>query len=437
MSEINTNILPEQDLAVATASVVNPDVNKQRANLEENAVIENLSEDEKRNLSVGIDTDNIGDAVVELAEKAEVDPEEPKSLWQQIYNDTRKHLPLGGAYLTALGHAATSMLYMFNSKHQDKADKLSLGLSKAVLSANCGIQAIEALKENRIWEAIARFIEPIFIVAEKRVEDLGLARGLGLGISQLVESQDGIRQQLMDKKGLDETRITMGQDHDLNWSAAKKLLKELMLGGFGKNRRWMTGFTPANIKNEVGSFMSKFKFSSLRHLVDFSSSGSKTEKLERFFDESGFNHIKTLCKGDTDKDKGHTSALSGYTMIIGSILGYMDKQNKGALYKYGGALRNLGGSIFADAAIFGHPDVKQNMAAPWLLVNGGLDVVQRFIPTSMNRLIKMVGNLSMAAYNIGCAIYLNRSSEKTNNKDEIIRYDTDLPSSEPVAATAA
>ena len=47
----------------------------------------------------------------------------------------------------------------------------------------------------------------------------------------------------------------------------------------------------------------------------------------------------------------------------------------------------------------------------------------------MLNLILPWSNFSMAAYNIGVAVYLNRSSKKTNEGDKIKYHDTDLQQS--------
>lgn len=351
----------------------------------------------------------------------EEDIQEPeKSLFKRLMSD---YFPLYGAYLTGLGHVAAGAAYLFGTQAKEKIDSFALNLSKIVLSLNCSYQGLEAFKGKRLWEGISRILEPIFIIAEKRVEDLGLARGIGLGISQLVESQDGIREELINQKKLDSKNITMGQDHDLNFVAMKKIAGELLEGNVLGNRRFLTGFTWANIKDALKNFGKDFKISSVGELV--SSQGTGRERIQRFFDSSGLSHIKKLCVGDDKLDKGHTTALSGYLMIAGSVIGYLDKATKGMLYKIGGTIRNMGGMI-ADVSIFGFPDVKHNMASPFLTVNGFLDIFQRFIPTEATSAIKTVGNLSMAAYNVGVGIYLDRSNDKTNKEDQITRYDTDL-----------
>jgi hypothetical protein len=95
------------------------------------------------------------------------------------------------------------------------------------------------------------------------------------------------------------------------------------------------------------------------------------------------------------------------------------------LYKVGGTLRNLGGAI-ADVGIFGHPDPYFNVSAIFLSVNTFMDIVQRFIPPTLKNIILPWSNISMAAYNVGVGIYLNRSNMKTNAKDVVKNYDTDI-----------
>jgi hypothetical protein len=309
-------------------------------------------------------------------------------------------------------------------------DASALNFSKLILTLSCGINGYEAWKKNRLWEALSRFIEPIFIVAEKRTEDLGLARGIGLGISQLVGSQEGIYNEVVQNKlgidltNKDEKRLpTMGQDHDFNTLAFRKIAKEIFTGGLGSGRRFLTGFTLPNTKEKLGNFFSQFSLSSLKEFI--SSQGDLVSRYEKFCEKSGLNNIQELCQGDSKKDKGHTTALSGYTMILGSLLGYLDKANKGFLYKLGGTMRNLGG-VMADVSIFGHKDPYYNASAIFLIVNTFMDIVQRFIPPHLKQIILPWSNISMATYNIGCGLYLNRSYMKSNHQDHVQTYDTDL-----------
>lgn len=360
----------------------------------------------------------------------------PEKKESSLYDNVKWALINLGPIGTAIGHAyagLNDLWFMKNfedSKVRKFVDAAALNFSKLILTASCGFNGYEALKKNRLWEAISRFIEPIFIIAEKRTEDLGLARGIGLGISQLVGSQEGIYNELVKQDlGFDLTNKgekrtpTMGQDHDLNVKAFTKLSSEVLKGGFGSNRRFLTGLTTKNIKDKISQFLKDFNFSSITEL--FSSKGDLVQRYENFCNKSGVHNIQTLCKGDETKDKGHTTALSGYTMILGSLLGYMGKEDKGLAYKIGGTIRNLGG-ILADISIFGHKDPYFNASAIFLSVNTFMDIVQRFIPPAMKQIILPWSNLSMAAYNVGCGLYLNRSDMKSNRQDHVKTYDTDL-----------
>lgn len=349
------------------------------------------------------------------------------------YEFIRKAIPLPGAIISSLIHlyAFGSHLIKPGSNERQAADSQALNVSKVTLVANCLLQTYEALKKNRAVEAFSRFIEPLFIVAEKRVEDLGLARGIGLGISQLVGSQEGIFNELAKQKlGYDptqknETRVpTLGQDLDLNVTAFKKLFAENVKGGIGKGRRFLTGLTPSNIKAKFSEFRSKFNLGSVKELLN-SEHGDYRERFKAFLNASGLQSIKELFQGNEKLDKGHTDALSGYLMIAGSLLGYMDKASKGILYKLGGTIRNLGGTV-ADIGLFGHKDPDFNISSMFLSVNTFMDIVQRFIPEKMLNIILPWSNFSMAAYNVGVAIYLNRSNKKSNEGDEIEYHDTDL-----------
>ncbi len=355
-----------------------------------------------------------------------------KTILEAGYDNLLKYLPIGGAVVSSMFHLWACVYHLIHPKHntRDGADTLALNVSKVALVGNCLLQTLEAIKKNRFLEAFSRFIEPLFIVAENRVEDLGLARGIGLGISQLVGSQEGIFNELAKQKlGIDVTakdgaKPTMGQDFDLNMTAMKKIFKENLLGGLGNQRRFLTGFTPTNIQTKVKEFLAQFNLTSIKELFD-TKHGDYRDRFEAFLKASGLSHIKELFSGDKTRDKGHTDALSGYLMILGSLLGYMDKAGKGFFYKLGGTMRNTGGAV-ADVSLFAHEDPDPNISAMFLSVNTVMDMLQRFIPSKMLNLILPWSNFSMAAYNIGVAIYLNRSAKKTNEGEKIKYHDTDL-----------
>lgn len=385
-----------------------PDLSQFDVEAANNINPETLSEDDKQNLHN------------EPSKKVKEEEDEGG-----FYNFLKKVIPLPGSLLTSALHLASSVAsyFSFGTDLQKKIDKTALNTSKVILTGNCMIQAWEAFKKGRIWETIARIIEPIFIVIEKKTEDLGLARGMGLGISQFVVSQEGVLDATIDKYNIDKDRMNFALDHKMNKEACHKLLTDIVKGGIGKDRRFLTDLTFGNITKKVAEAFKTFKFSSFKEL--FSSKHKKfIDKFDAFIDKSGLGKIKELFAGSSDRDQGHTTALSGYLMTAGSLLGYIDKATKGTFYKLGGTLRNLGGAV-ADIGLFGHKDGFLNVSALLLAVNTVMDTVQRFIPESMQRLVSMWSNFSMAAYNVGVAIYLDRSSRKSDDSEEIKTYNSD------------
>lgn len=333
--------------------------------------------------------------------------------------------------LTSLMHLGAAGYHVLNnSSKREPADNIALSTSKIVLVSQCLLETYQALKKNRLVEAIARFIEPLFIVAEKRVEDLGLARGLGLGISQLVGSQEGIYNELaketlgIDVKDKNAKSVTKGQDVDLNIMAMQKIFREIVDGGILSGRRFLTGLTLKNIREKLAEFASRFKISAFSEFTN-PAHGDYRGRFNAFLKSSGLQSIKDLFKGNDKLDKGHTDAISGYLMILGSVLGYIGKANKNIFYKIGGTIRNLGGTV-ADMALFGHPEPDFNISAMFLTVNTFMDIVQRFIPAKWLNVILPWSNFSMAAYNVGVGLYLNRSSKKSNEGEKIQYHDTDL-----------
>jgi hypothetical protein len=346
------------------------------------------------------------------------------------YKFCRKAIPIPTAVLSSVAHIIASGSHLLKPTRQErlKADSIAMYSSKISLVANSFIQTVEALKKNRIVEAFARFIEPVFLLFEKRVEDLGLARGFAIGVSQLVGSQEGIYNFLAEKNyGKNIAKgdaVSLGQDLQLNFTAFTKLLSENIHGVFNGQRRFLTAFNFENIKKSFTGFWKDLNLASLSDLFDFSRSNYR-ERFKAFLGNSGLGHLQDLCRGNNEFDKGHTEAFSGYLMTAGSLLAYIDKAKRGMFYKVGGFFRNLGGAI-GDVGFLGHKDTDINIASLFLFLNSGMDILQRFIPGKYLNMLLPWSNLSMAAYNIGSVIYLNRSNQKSNEANEIAYHDTDL-----------
>ena len=147
-------------------------------------------------------TESSKETIKELS-AVEVAPEDPKpgDIFENIYSYVRDKFPLHFAILTSASHLVSAFLGIknFDSKAREFMDKFSLNFSRTVLTINSMLAAKESLlgkdgvsgSKNRIWEAVARFIEPFFLFLVD-LEDLGLARGVGLGLSQLDVSHEGI-----------------------------------------------------------------------------------------------------------------------------------------------------------------------------------------------------------------------------------------------------
>lgn len=422
MSEIdsknNTAIMTQPEPAKTAAKTVAPKADPKKA-------VANKPKEAMLPATVNKDFATAANAKPEVKDLAKVEKpkaEKPKAEKKEtsgLLNYFRDKFPLHGAFATAFFHtvAAGVGLTNFESKAREVLDEWSLHFSKGILTINSFLAAGEALVKNRLWESIARFVEPFFFFFVN-LEDLGLARGMGLGLSQLDISHEGIVDKLLKKAG--KTERTIKDDLTMNSKAFGQIVWDILAGGIFSNRRFLTGFGPGNVVKKLGEAMKTFNLKSFKHLND-KSLGDFAKRFKAFSDASGVTKIKEIFSGDDKIDQGHTTALSGYLMIIGGALGYIGKATRGSLYKIGGTLRNLGGAI-ADVGLFGHPDSNMNISAIFLAVNTVMDIVQRFLP-NMKKVINPFANISMAAYNVGVAIYLHRSRQKTT--DNVVIYDAD------------
>lgn len=107
-------------------------------------------------------------------------------------------------------------------------DKVTVGLSKFTTSANYLSLAIEALKENRMFDFFARILDPLFVPWMK-LEDIHLARGMSAGASLMDFSQN--------HKLKDKDRQGVIPNIIANAKATVSMIKEMIQGGIGKNRK--------------------------------------------------------------------------------------------------------------------------------------------------------------------------------------------------------
>lgn len=338
---------------------------------------------------------------------------------KQRIADISQTISIKGAWLSAVFHTigAAADFLGFGSKVQKVADFVALNWTKALFASTCVFTAIQAAMAKRSWEFASRIVEPFFFIVAQ-LEDMMLARGFTLGLSQLVYANE---KKLKDS-GLEGKSWV--EDAIENFKAFFGIAKEIVFGGIGSNRRFLTGFGPSNIikklkegwkefnlAKSINKFMAIFKDSDIDGI---------NKRYGEFLDVTGLRKIQDIFRGDEKKDIGHSVALSGYLMMIGGAIGYFFgiKNKESWMYKLGGLLRNIGGAV-ADITIFAHPDVEMTMSGMFLSVATVIDAVQRFLPRNQ-RLLNIVNNIASATYNIGVCLYMNRTSRK--NKEEEVRY---------------
>lgn len=350
--------------------------------------------------------------------------QKPKSDFQKNLAELSQKISVYGAYASAGLHwfAAAVNTLSFGSGVQKFCDSIALNFTKALFTTTCALTGYQAFHAKRSWEFISRISEPVFFLFSK-LEDMVLARGITLGLSQLV--------------GANEKKLKDSGNEGKSWSidtgenskAFFEIMGEMFKGGLGENRRVLTGFTYTKIKQCLKDAIKTFSLG--KSIKAFMKIFSKFEintinrNYKNFLNISGLDSIRQIFVGDNTRDQGHTVALSAYIMMLGSFMGYFFgiKDKESPIYKFGGLLRNVGGAI-ADISLLGFPDVEQNLSGTFLGIATVLDAIQRFIPRGDQRLLNMVNNFAAGAYNIGVNLYLNRSNRK--NKNEEIRFGDDV-----------
>ncbi|MDD9899137.1 MAG: hypothetical protein OXU45_09095, partial [Candidatus Melainabacteria bacterium] len=228
-------------------------------------------------------------------------------------------------------------------------NKNTVRISKAVTSIRYGHLAIEALKNNKIFDFIARALDPLF-VPWMNLEDIHLARGMSAGVTLMDFSQNRI---------VGGRAMSKSDNFFKNIKAGIQILEEIFKGGLGDKRKIFVG---------------------------------------------------------TEKDQGHTMAIFGHTIFVGSMLGLIFGANKRNLMnKIGGLIRNIGG-FAGDMTMVQHRDPDMKRAGIFYAINAVIDALQRFLP---KEIIDPINHFNMILNNIGTYFY----GKISQNRNEQVLVD--------------
>ena len=148
---------------------------------------------------------------------------------------------------------------------------------------------------------------------------------------------------------------------------------------------------------------------------------SKTEDLKAHFDAflklltenltGGFDRHYKAFADPKAHDEGHSMALSGYFIGLGSLIGILFGFNKRNMWnKLGGIIRNLGG-FFGDFTMIMKPDPDERKSGILYSINAVVDVVQRFLPQNI---ADMLNHFNMIANNMATHYFAKLSRKMTD-----------------------
>lgn len=267
-----------------------------------------------------------------------------------IDNFFKNTFPKYGYYLSSAMHALTGLNCLKNFLPKFLTDFLNhntVRVSKAVTSIRYAHLALEALKNNKIFDFIARILDPLFVPWMK-LEDVHLARGMSAGVTLMDFAQNRL---------VGNNHMSKSENFFKNIKASIQILEEIFKGGLGEKRKIFVG---------------------------------------------------------TDKDQGHTMAIFGHTIFIGSMLGLIFGANqRNWMNKIGGLIRNIGG-FAGDMTMVQHRDPDMKRAGIFYSINAVIDALQRFLP---EEIIDPINHFNMILNNIGTYFYGKISQ---NRNDQVL-----------------
>lgn len=261
------------------------------------------------------------------------------------FEKIKKALPKYGYVFSSLMHMVSGVTSLNKSilgkAFKEGLDKFTVRLSKGITSVYYSLLALDAIKEGKSFDAIARLLDPLFVPWMK-LENIHLARGLSAGMSLVDFSQN--YKMPKEKQGLISNFVS-------GMKATASMIKEMIQGGTGEKRKL---FVPV------------------------------------------------------EKDKGHTMALFGHTIMLGSALGILSHNQRNTLNKVGGVIRNLGGFL-GDMTMVMHGDKSFKLSGLFYAANAVIDALQRFLPDDV---IDPINHFNMILNNIGTYFYGQVSNKR-------------------------
>jgi hypothetical protein len=221
--------------------------------------------------------------------------------------------------------------------------------SKSVTSLTYAFLALESFKKNKIFDFIARMLDPLFVPWMK-LEDIHLARGMSAGLTLIDFSQ---------MSSLPKKSMTKTENFFANLKAMVQMLEESFSSGLGAKR-------------------------------------------------------KLFVKAQNDK--GHTMALFGHLIMLGSMVGVLFGANqRNLMNKIGGVIRNLGGFL-GDITMILHGDESFVLSGCFYAANAVIDALQRFLPQNI---IDPINHFNMILNNIATYHYgkISRKRNEDNFND--------------------
>jgi hypothetical protein len=272
---------------------------------------------------------------------------------KNISNFFINKFPVYGYIITSVLHGIAGLTsinnFLFSPSLKKLFDKVTVTASKSVTSLTYAFLALESFKKNKIFDFIARMLDPLFVPWMK-LEDIHLARGMSAGLTLIDFSQ---------MSRLPKKSMTKTENFFANLKAMVQMLEESFSSGLGAKR-------------------------------------------------------KLFVKAQNDK--GHTMALFGHLIMLGSMVGVLFGANqRNLMNKIGGVIRNLGGFL-GDITMILHGDESFVLSGCFYAANAVIDALQRFLPQNI---IDPINHFNMILNNIATYHYgkISRKRNEDNFND--------------------
>lgn len=256
------------------------------------------------------------------------------SLGNYKKNDDRKKLSSFGYDLASTLHLASAAINVFSSK-ESKINKFfnqfSLSASKFVNLFDYLGHSINACKNNRSFDAIAKLLEPISVLLAP-IENINLVRGIGSGLSTIDYSQSS------DVKDYSSFKANFID----NLNTAFKMAKEIYESGLiGKSRKI---FINGKERGHTLAFAGHISLVS-------SILGLTFKSLNKYFNvirNGGAMVANFITMSHPDKDKQHAGLLFNIYSLLDIVQKFMPENFASVVNNINMAFYNTGLHIFGN-----------------------------------------------------------------------------------------